>query len=353
MRAYNEIFAQQMQKAFWKIFLLVGGFVITNSAASHGLLGMASAPLVSVASVSNPAGADPVKYQYHRDSNAHRILTYGADFGSTLSFSGSSPNWSSGGFNNITANGFMSAFAQVKRPNTSFDNIFKVNIGMVSARQFDNYGLKYRVNKKNIDNVFLDSKLGHTVTAQPGMSIFGGLNFQTQVLPGYRYSRNSLGREVGTLNSSFLSQGQTQFALGMEYKPLPTFFVRMGYVTLKQTYVLNQLLYEIRNEAIIARVPKGKYLDNQMGVQIQVGVQRELGEKKKVTMKFNYLGFAPYVAEDASLDSRIDFALVAKISKYVNVNYTLISIYDKDLVKPGANAWQNSWIFGLGYSFKL
>jgi hypothetical protein len=247
----------------------------------------------------------------------------------------------------------MSAFAQVKRPNTSFDNIFKVNIGMVSARQFDNYGLKYRVNKKNIDNVFLDSKLGHTVTTQPGMSIFGGLNFQTQVLPGYRYSRNSLGREVGTLNSSFLSQGQTQFALGMEYKPLPTFFVRMGYVTLKQTYVLNQLLYEIRNEAIIARVPKGKYLDNQMGVQIQMGVQRELGEKKKVTMKFNYLGFAPYVAEDASLDSRIDFALVAKISKYVNVNYTLISIYDKDLVKPGANAWQNSWIFGLGYSFKL
>ena len=295
----------------------------------------------------------PAKYQYHRDSNSHRILTYGADFGSTVSFSGSSPNWSSGGFNNITANGFMSAFAQVKRPNTSFDNIFKVNIGMVSARQFDNYGLKYRVNKKNIDNVFLDSKLGHTVTAQPGMSIFGGLNFQTQVLPGYRYSRNSLGRELGTLNSSFLSQGQTQFALGMEYKPLPTFFVCMGYVTLKQTYVLNQLLYEIRNEAIIARVPKGKYLDNQMGVQIQMGIQRELGQKKKVTMKFNYLGFAPYVAEDASLDSRIDFALVAKISKYLNVNYTLISIYDKDLVKPGASAWQNSWIFGLGYSFKL
>lgn len=115
----------------------------------------------------------PAKYQYHRDSNAHRILTYGADFGSTVSFSGSSPNWSSGGFNNITANGFMSAFAQVKRPNTSFDNIFKVNLGMVSARQYDNFGVRYRVNKKNIDNVFLDSKLGHTVSAQPGMSILG------------------------------------------------------------------------------------------------------------------------------------------------------------------------------------
>lgn len=329
------------------IGLILMGAVSIGVAEAHSPL--SNAPT----SIAVSGGADPIKYQYHRDSNAHRILFYGADFGSTVSFSGSSPNWSSGGFNNITANGFMSAFAQVKRPNTSFDNVIKVNLGMVSARQFDNYGLKYRANRKNIDNVFLDSKLGHTVSSQPGMSIFGGLNFQTQLLPGYKYLRNVLGREVSTLNSSFLSQGQTQFALGMEYKPLPTFFVRMGYVTLKQTYVLNQLLYEIRNEAIIARVPKGKYLDNQMGVQIQMGVQRELGEKKKVTMKFNYLGFAPYVAEDASLDSRIDFALVAKLSKYVNVNYTLISIYDKDLVRPGANAWQNSWIFGLGYSFKL
>lgn len=329
------------------IGLILIGAVSIGVAEAHSLSSNA------LTSIAVSGGADPIKYQYHRDSNAHRTLFYGADFGSTVSFSGSSPNWSSGGFNNITANGFMSAFAQVKRPNTSFDNVFKVNLGMVSARQFDNYGLKYRANRKNIDNVFLDSKLGHTVSSQPGMSIFGGLNFQTQLLPGYKYLRNVLGREVSTLNSSFLSQGQTQFALGMEYKPLPTFFVRMGYVTLKQTYVLNQLLYEIRNEAIIARVPKGKYLDNQMGVQIQMGVQRELGQKKKVTMKFNYLGFAPYVAEDASLDSRIDFALVAKLSKYVNVNYTLISIYDKDLVRPGANAWQNSWIFGLGYSFKL
>ena len=197
---------------------------------------------------------DPVKFQYHRDSNERRIITYGADFGLTLSFAGSSPNWSSGGSSNINGNGFVNAFAQVKRPNTSFDNVFRVNLGGVSTRQLDNYNIRYRILKKNLDNVFLDCKLGHTITAEPGMSIFGGLNFQTQLLPGYKYSRNAIGREVGTINSSFLSQGQTQFALGMEYKPLPTFFIRMGYVTLKQTYVINQSLYDIRNEPIIARV---------------------------------------------------------------------------------------------------
>ncbi len=296
---------------------------------------------------------DPVKFQYHRDSNERRVVTYGADFGLTLSFAGSSPNWSSGGSSNINGNGFVNAFAQVKRSNTSFDNVFRINLGGVSSRQLDNYNTRYRILKKNLDNVFLDCKLGHTVTAEPGMSIFGGLNFQTQLLPGYKYSRNSIGREFGTINSSFLSQGQTQFALGMEYKPLPTFFIRMGYITLKQTYVINQSLYDIRNEPIIARVEKGKFLNNQMGVQIQMGIQREFGEQKQLGMKLNYLGFAPYVAETANLDSRIDFALVAKLTKSINVNYTLISIFDKDLVPPGMSAWQNSWVFGLGYIYKI
>jgi hypothetical protein len=90
-----------------------------------------------------------------------------------------------------------------------------------------------------------------------------------------------------------------------------------------------------------------------MGVQIQMGIQREFGEQKRLGMKLNYLGFAPYVAETANLDSRIDFALVAKLTKYINVNYTLISIFDKDLVPPGMSAWQNSWVFGLGYIYKI
>ena len=86
---------------------------------------------------------DPVKFQYHRDSNERRIVTYGADFGLTLSFAGSSPNWSSGGSSNINGNGFVNAFAQVKRPNTSFDNVFRVNLGGVSSRQLDNYNVMH------------------------------------------------------------------------------------------------------------------------------------------------------------------------------------------------------------------
>ncbi|PHX92402.1 MAG: hypothetical protein CK532_03520 [Flavobacteriales bacterium] len=297
--------------------------------------------------------AEPYNVKPHIDSNEFRTIRFGADFGASLLFSGSSPNWSSGGSNNINGNGFMIAFAQIKKPNTSFDNILKVNIGWLSSRQIDNFNVKYRVNKKTLDNVFLDSKFGHTINAEPGMSIFGGLNFQTQLLDGYTYSRNSVGRELAVLNSGFLSQGQTQFALGIEYKPMPSFYCRLGCLTLKQTYMINQLLYSIRNEQIIARVKKEQYFDNQLGVQFQLGSQRDFGITKQVSMKINYLGFAPYVSDEASLDSRIDFSLITKITKHINLNYTLIGIYDKDLVKSGASAWQNSWLFGLGYIHSL
>lgn len=297
--------------------------------------------------------SNPVKSPYHRDSNSRRILTYGADFGANFSVAQASPNWSSGASNNYNGNGFLSSFAQIKRRHTSFDNVFKINVGGIRSRQIDNSQIRYYITKKNLDNIFLDSKFGHVFPQNNQLSTYGGLNFQTQLLNGYKYIRNNQGREVGVLNSSFLSQGVAQLAIGLEFKPSTQFFVRMGYFTLKQTYVLNQDLYEIRNEDVIARVAKGAYINNQLGVQTQLGLVKEFGPSNMYKMKFNYLGFAPYYATEAVLDSRIDFNFVAKLSKYININYTLISIFDKDLVKPGASAWQNSWVFGLGYLYQL
>ena len=69
------------------------------------------------------------------------------------------------------------------------------------------------------------------------------------------------------------------------------------------------------------------------------------------TAKLNYLGFLPYQTAPAILDSRVDFSLTTQINKYLSLNYTLIAIFDKDLVKPGTNAWQNSWVFGIAYGY--
>lgn len=291
--------------------------------------------------------------QFRRDSTANRIWEYGADFKFNFSLANSSPNWSSGSSNNISIAGLISAGANLKKERMSWDNTLKINVGVIANRQSDIFGDGFWSTRKNIDNVFLDSKLGVEFDEYPTLSMYGGLNFQTQLLPGYVYTKDPIGREIATMTTSFLSQGQTQLAIGTENKFYRNSFIRLGYVTLKQTYVINQELYNLRNTEVIARVQKGQFIDNEFGMQVQMGGTRNFGPKEMYTVKLNYLGFLPYQTDRALLDSRIDIGLSARLTKYLNLNYTLISIFDKDLVKPGTNAWQNSWVFGIGYAFHI
>jgi hypothetical protein len=117
--------------------------------------------------------------------------------------------------------------------------------------------------------------------------------------------------------------------------------------------LINQNLYLLRQEETIARVKRGQFIDNEIGMQVQMGANKFLDANKIFSMKFNYLGFIPYQSKQALLDSRIDMSILAKITKYINFNYTLIALFDKDLVKPGASAWQNSWVFGIGYLYRI
>jgi hypothetical protein len=302
--------------------------------------------------ISGLTDANPVNYA-RRDSTEKRIWDYGAEFKVNFSFANSSPNWTSGASNNITITGLTNAMANLKYDRLSWDNLLKINLGLVSNRERDIRGNAFWSNRKNIDNFFLDSKLGVDFEEYPTLSIYGGLNFQTQLLPGYTYSKDSLGRDMAKMTTSFLSQGQTQFALGTENKFLNTYYLRLGYVTLKQTYVINQDLYVQRNQEVIARVQRGAYIDNEFGMQVQMGGSQDFGPNNRYTAKFNYLGFLPYQTYPALLDSRIDIGLSARINKYLSVNYTLISIFDKDLVPIGASAWQNSWIFGIAYGYHI
>ena len=296
--------------------------------------------------------ANPEHY-VRKDSTEKRIWEYGAEFKVNFSFANSSPNWSSGANNNITITGLTNAAANLKRDRLSWDNQLKINLGLVSNRERDIRGDAFWSSRKNIDNFFLDSKLGLDFEEYPTLSLYGGLNFQTQLLPGYTYSKDSLGRDVAKMTTSFLSQGKTQFALGTENKFLNTYYLRLGYVTLKQTYVINQDLYVQRNQEVIARVQKGEFIDNEFGMQVQMGGSQDFGPDKRYSAKYNYLGFLPYQSYPAILDSRIDLGLSARITKYLSVNYTLISVFDKDLARPGTNAWQNSWVFGISYGYHI
>ena len=276
-----------------------------------------------------PAFADFTDSVQTADST--KIFKKGLELGVTTALSGTSPNWSGGASNNLSGNFFIRAFYNVKMDHQTWDNVLKINAGAISSSMQDNYGEKFRSTRKNMDNVFMDSKYGYSFEKLRWLSGYGGLNLQTQLLPGYTYSRNANGREDKNMVSSFLSQGSLMSAIGFEAKPSERFYARLALFSLKQTFMLNQSLYDKRNQSTIA------------------------GVNKQILIRTNYLGFIPYnyKKNPSPLDSRIDLGLSVKLTRYLNFNYTLISIFDKDLARPGENAWQNSWVLGLGFLYKL
>jgi hypothetical protein len=257
--------------------------------------------------------------------------------------------------NNISGNVFLNGVRNYRKERVSLDNTLKINVGAISTKLKDLNNQEFRSTKKNIDNVFFDAKLGYAFPKIKWLSLYGGVNLQTQLLKGFSYGSDSLGREIKTQTSGFLSPGTLVPAVGFEAKHQDWLYLRVGLGAVKVTTIMNQKLYALRNEKSIAGVDSGKFLNAEAGFQVQGGLARNFGKQKQYTLKANYLGFAPYafMSSTSPLDSRIDLGFVAKISKYINFNYTLISVFDKDLVKPGTNAWQNSWILGLGFMMKF
>lgn len=301
------------------------------------------------------------------DATAPKIWDRKAELGANVALSGTSPNWSGGAANNLAGAAFFNALANAKKNQHSWDNVLKINVGALSQKKTDNAGKDYRDTRKNIDNVFFDSKYGYSFKKLAWLGFFGGLNIQTQLLPGYNFGLDSNGRAVrGKATSSFMSQGVVMPAAGFEAKPqkgflaASKFFARIGLGAVKNTFVINQKLYENLGVAEIAKVKKGDLIYSEMGFQITAGLNRDFGKegadkKRPYNVTVNYLGFSPYnfASSNSPLDSRVDLGFSAKLGKYLSLNYTLISIFDKDLRAPGFNAWQNSWILGVGFLTKL
>ena len=293
-----------------------------------------------------------------------KVWTKSSEFGANAALSGTSPNWSGGVANNLSGNVFFNALAKADWGRTNWDNVLKINVGAISTMLEDDNLTKYRSTKKNIDNVFFDSKYGYKFKTPKWLSAFASLNIQTQLLAGNSYVKSIIGRDSAIQTSSFMSQGTTMPSIGLEAKPVKWAFARLGLGAVKQTWVINQDLYFDGNPLITTAengkrrlygVEEGQTLKQELGFNLQAGLDRSFGPKKIYNIKVNYLGFAPYEfsSSNSPLDSRFDVGFSAKIGKYVNLNYTLISIFDKDLSRPGVNAWQNSWILGLGFLYKL
>ena len=231
-----------------------------------------------------------------------------------------SDNWKAGGVNSIGLNTLINYKANYKKDRTSWDNEIDFLYGFVN-----NQGQGYR---KTLDRIFLDTKYGLSISKKWDM--FVSANLLTQFAKGYKYEKDSIGVEQGTLISDFAAPAFITTAWGFEYHPADYFKLRLAPFAPRVTIVNDgQRFVTPTNPTPYGVDPTKSTRYEWLAFQMLAEFNKDIAEN--VNLKWRYILFANYETLQAKkIDHRFDLTFTAKVNKFINVNLGGILIYDYD-----------------------
>ena len=240
------------------------------------------------------------------------------EFGANLNQGSFSGNWTGGGVNSVALGLFFNALNEKKKGKNSWRNDFQSQYGIVRN--------KGQLSRKNVDRIFFDTKYNRDLTKK--WSLFANINFLSQFGAGYTYSDNPDSSRVKRKVSGILSPAYLTEAVGIEYRPVPYFFIDFAPGALRQTIVVDTDLYVNTPEQKNYGVPIGRRVRTEAAlIQLVANFDKDIA--KDINLKFRYLMFSSF-KHPLNIDNRLDAMLTAKINKYVNVNLGGIMVYDQD-----------------------
>lgn len=255
-------------------------------------------------------------------------FSFGLNF-NQASFSG---NWKAGGINSVAFGSLITGRANYKKDKFSWDNDIEFIYGLVR-----NEGQETR---KSNDRIFIDSKLGWMVSEKWGY--FGAVNFISQFTDGFDFTDDDR-----TLISSFFAPAFLTTSFGMEYKPNDEFALRLAPMSPRFTFVTDSRI--AANVPTNYGVPIGRNVRTEwLAFQLFMTYNKSLAEN--LTLNARYQMFANYeTLAFRNVDHRLDLTIAAKITKFVDVTFTSINVYDIDM-DPGI---QFSQALALGILYKV
>lgn len=251
-----------------------------------------------------------------------------------------SDNWRGGGVNTIGVNALANGKANRKAGPGSFDNEADFLFAFSQTK-----GLGYR---KGQDRLYLDTKYGRALS--PQWNTFLSLNLLSQFAPGYQYDEDATGQARARLVSDLFAPGFVTAAYGFEYRPRPTFRLRLAPFAPRLT-VVNRAN---RFASALGDTPYGVNSGHSTRFEVLAAqVQAELDQhlSPSLALKARYLLFANYRNLTAKeIDHRLDLAFTANVGKYVNVALNGIALYDFD--QHHAVQFSQGLTLGVAYAFQ-
>ena len=239
-----------------------------------------------------------------------------SQFGANFSNAGFS-DWVAGGQNATGFNIFFNTKGEYARDKTTWANDLQLQYGILDNGSGT---------RKSIDRLFFDTKVGRKLSKV--WSLVGGLNFQTQFTPGYKYGATS-DKDI-KISNLFAPAFITEY-IGFEWKPKPFFNIVFAPGAFRQTIVSDENVFLKNDKGVLQPaygVPVGKSLQNDVAI-MQIVASFDKDVAKNVNVKLRYQLFID-ANKPANSDNRLDAKLAAKINKYFSATFDLILLYDDD-----------------------
>lgn len=236
--------------------------------------------------------------------------------------------WKGGGSSSLTLRLVSNASAIYSRARHRWTNTAQLQYGFLNAP--GQGGLR-----KNSDRIFLDSKYARTLTT--AWNAFSNVTFLSQFGQGVNYNNPN-----NPVSSTFMAPGYLFESVGVEYAPVSYFAVQLGLATLRQTFVTNSVVQQ--DVPTNYGVDPGKTLLNQFGSQLVVTYRHDVVQNVNLNVRYGL--FVAYMPQLKTPTHRLDLTATGRVNNFMNVNLTLIGIYDTDV----ADGLQLSEGLALGFA---
>lgn len=231
-----------------------------------------------------------------------------------------SDNWVGGGVSSVGLGSVFNGKAEYDNASFNFATEALLEYGLQKNRD--------QSLRKTADRIFYDAKLGYKLSK--AWQVYASANFQSQFDVGFLFGEDTAGRETRTAISRFMAPAFVTYSSGLEYKPVDYFWARLGVGTFRQTFVLDESLYEaggvpVADEVFGVRRRRG--VRNEVAFQLTSSFDRAIATN--LNLKALLQVFANYETLDAP-DTRLDVTLSAKVNNWLSVTLGAVALQDKD-----------------------
>ena len=247
---------------------------------------------------------------------------------------GTLSNWVGGGDKfTLSVLGFLNLYAFYKEGRHVWDNNLDLGYGFTKTTSLGE--------RKADDRIDLYSKYGYEIA--PKWYLSGLLNFRTQFAKGYRYSKDSLNRDVKTLSSASFAPAYLLLSVGIDYRPVDYFSVFISPLTERLLFVTNDSLSSVGAYG----VDPGKKVKSEIGAFLSAKFNKEVAKNIVYTSRLDL--FSNYKRNPQNVDLYFTNVLAMKVNRFISANITLDLLYDDDAIKK----LQVRELFGAVFSAKF